>query len=129
MTNDNLGKDAVNARIAQHCEWFGVEPCKIRSQNASVILTDELFDWCHRNGTSFDWIFLGDARSLAAVFKSRCDADREAGELFRNFDAEEQAEMIAAMQKSKSSDQQSFEGIMQDFAAFVRARHAAQKAA
>ncbi|MFN4160048.1 MAG: hypothetical protein ACK4GO_16830 [Gemmobacter sp.] len=59
--------DAVTARIAQFCAWFGVQPVKLKVRKGKVYLTDDLLGWVIVNGASLDWIIGGDPIVMMAI--------------------------------------------------------------
>lgn len=63
----------VAERMAEFCEHFEVEPCKLRySRRAtdSILMTDELLNWHKANGASLDWICVGSVTPMMAAYRN-----------------------------------------------------------
>lgn len=73
----------VAERMAEFCEHFEVEPCKLRySRRATddILMTDELLDWHKVNGASLDWICIGSVTPMMAAYRNealqrRCERE------------------------------------------------------
>jgi hypothetical protein len=125
-TRGDLSPEAVRARMAEFCDWFGIAPIKIKVRAGSVYMTDELVQWCHDAGASIDWICLGEVRGMAAAFREKhapSPEDREVVKVLRNFDDVEQAKMLELL-KAQNAGQMTFEAAMDCFKAFVAERRA-----
>lgn len=83
--------EAVRARIAQFSEWFGVPPVKLKVHKGSVIMNDDLLNWCSEHTASIDWICCGIAKGMAQTFRDRyADTARLTGALRKLDEAERQ---------------------------------------
>lgn len=50
----DLSPESVKARIAAFCDWFGVEPPRLKGRGGSVCLNVELSAWLSGHGASWD---------------------------------------------------------------------------
>ncbi len=89
--------EAVRARIAQFCDWFEVQPPKLKTRMGKVYLTDELAAWLDDTGASYDWIFLGDAKGMSAAYRNYHIGTRETLKAVQGFDAVEKQALITAL--------------------------------
>jgi len=97
---DDTSPDAVRARIAEFCEWFDVEPVKIKARKGMVYLTDDLMAWINANGASIDWIVYGRAKGMAATFRQKYARKPEEEEFLRligRFSTAEQEIILAGI--------------------------------
>lgn len=92
----------IRERIAEWCAWFDLAPPKLRVRKDSVYMNDELWQWLRNSGTSFDWVFCGDARSMAHIFRQRELETMKFNELLSGFDATEQDLMLEALKAHRS---------------------------
>lgn len=96
--------EAVRARIAEFCEWFGVEPVKLKVRKGNLYLTDDLLSWCRTHGASLDWIYAGDPKSMAATFRGKYARTSE------------QQEMLDLVSKLSLHQQEAFVKGLEEFA-------------
>lgn len=78
--DDSLTLAVVKYRITEWCEWFDIAPPKLKTRKGEVYLTDELHAWMMAAGASFDWIFRGDAKAMAAAYRRDLFARLDAGD-------------------------------------------------
>ncbi|MFN4160110.1 MAG: hypothetical protein ACK4GO_17180 [Gemmobacter sp.] len=98
MTND-MSSDAIKARIAQFCEWFGVEPVKLKVRKGAVYLTDDLTRWCGDEGASLDWLFCGDLKGMAAAYRKEHAETAKLRSALRRLDDAESAMLLQMMEE------------------------------
>lgn len=121
---DRIQAPAVKARIAEFCDWFNVEPPRLRVRKGSVYLTRELTDWFTSTGASIDWILLGNMKSMAAAARERNLEDEKILGPFRQLDKEEQAIFLEGM--IASQDGRAMEQALTEVRTRIEA-HRAQK--
>ena len=109
---DEMSSEAVNARIAQFCAWFGAEPVKLRLRKGRVVMTDALLHWCEDEGASLDWILLGDGKCMAASFRR---------------DYAFKARLNSAMERLDDTERQIFERCLIDMDEKIKAHRAAHR--
>lgn len=91
---EQMNAEATKARIRQFCEWFDLEPPKLRTRLGRVYMTDELLRWFKESGASVDWIIYGGVKSMAAVAREKWLREVEFGEAVQRFNPKE-AELLA----------------------------------
>jgi hypothetical protein len=97
--------EAIRARIADFCEWFDVEPVKLKVRNGAVYMVDELLAWCRDNGASLDWIICGEAKAMSRIYREkylRTPLERE---------------LMDHLAKMSRPDQEAFVKALEDFCA------------
>jgi hypothetical protein len=57
-------------RIGLVCEWFGLQPPPLEYEDGALLWTDALHDWVMREEVSIDWLFSGDSKVHAAVYRN-----------------------------------------------------------
>lgn len=103
--------DAVRARMAEFCDWFGVEPIKIKVRAGQVYMTNDLIQWFQETGASIDWICFGEAKGMAATFREKYAQPTEEKELLALISEFSEAEMLILIDglKAHQDGQISFE--------------------
>ena len=117
---------ATKARIAQWCEWFALQPPKLKVRKGQIYLTPELTTWADAADISLDWLFMGDVRVMASAYRREREAERQSLALVRSFDAPEQR-MLAAALKSVADGLVTNEDASAAFTAAVQERRAGQE--
>ena len=87
--------DEIRARIALACEWFVLQPPKVKTNRGKVLLSDEVNQWCFQNGISPDWVYLGDVKPLVTADRNRRLAVHEVWHRFNGLTPENRARMLA----------------------------------
>lgn len=66
MTNPalQLKFGTLEERLAHYCAVFEIERPEIVYEDDSPVLTDHLYAWIIKYDVSFDWLFLGDPKSM-----------------------------------------------------------------
>lgn len=123
----DMSPEAVRARIAEYCEWFGAPWLKIKVRSGQVYMTDDLLAWHKEHGASLDWIIFGEAKAMARAYREKHATEREMVEVLGRFDDVEQKKMIEVLQ-AQAAGQMTFEAAMAEFKAFVSERRADQTA-
>ena len=59
----------TKARIAQYCDWFAINPPKVRVGPKGILFTDELNAFLDAEGVCLDWLFRGDVRALVVAWR------------------------------------------------------------
>ena len=59
----------MRGRLADLCNWFAIDPPRIKTQRGKVILSNDLMTWCEAEAVSLDYVLLGDARPMAATVR------------------------------------------------------------
>lgn len=122
-TKGDMTPEAVRARMAQFCEWFGGEPVKLKVRAGRVYMTDELLAWHDQNGASLDWILLGEAKALARAYRDKHQREAEFLQTLKGFDDVEKAWLMEALIAGETGD---MKAEMQAFKAKVEAHRAAK---
>jgi hypothetical protein len=102
--SENTSPEAVRARIADFCSWFGLEPVQIKVRKGQVYLTDDLMTWIKTAGASIDWIICGRARCMAATYREKYAITPD------------QQEILDAMAMMSEPAQEAFVGGLKGFA-------------
>ena len=79
----------AEARLREFCEWFDLEMPALRKRQGKLYMTDELLQFCEREGASLDWLICGDAKVMAAVARRVWREENQVKELISNFDEKE----------------------------------------
>lgn len=119
---------AAAERVAQFCEWFDLEVPKLRRMNGQLIWNDDFHNWMTESGASFDWIVLGDARSMAATARRVYLQEREVMEICRQLDATERSLLLEAIQAAGGKGDDAFQAALNECGDKIRA-HRSQKVA
>lgn len=77
---------AARVRIAAFCEWFGVEPVRLKVRKDVLYLSDDLVEWSRTHGACLDWIFSGSLKWLAATYRDKHAVPPDVQTILRAFD-------------------------------------------
>lgn len=100
VTRGDTSPEAVRARIAEFCEWFGVEPVKLKVRKGAIYFTDELMNWLQVSGASLDWIYAGEVKGMAATFREKYARTHDQQSFLRTiakFSAEDQGVILECL--------------------------------
>lgn len=117
--------DAVRARMADFCEWFGVEPVKSRVRKGDVYLTDDLVRWCRYEGVSIDWLSCGSVRDIVAAYRDKYRLESRFEDAIRKYDDTAQKYLLQCL-KRHTDNGESLEDVMADFSEFAESRGGAK---
>lgn len=74
----------AQSRMDWFAAHFEVKPAALElNEQGDVILTDELLEFCDREGVSLDWIILGDVAGLVAAHREKYRQEREFVQLMK----------------------------------------------
>jgi hypothetical protein len=122
----DISPEAVRARMAEFCDWFGEEPIKLKVRAGSVYMTDDLLEWLTDTGASIDWICLGEVRGMASTYRDNYGVAREHREFsmaIRKLDPTEQGIFLECM-KANASGEMTFEEACADMQTKMAAHRA-----
>ncbi|WP_372572681.1 hypothetical protein [Ruegeria jejuensis] len=67
----------IDHRIDAFCDWNDCEPPELSfDEDGSLLMTENIVDWCREQGASIDWIFCGDPKGMAAAFRKNSEEFR-----------------------------------------------------
>lgn len=81
--------ESIRTRIAAFCEWFGVEPVKLKVRAGKIYMTDELLAWSREVGICIDWLISGKVRYMAAAYRADFLAKQDLTHLLGQLGADE----------------------------------------
>ncbi|MCL6283609.1 hypothetical protein M3P21_08665 [Ruegeria sp. 2012CJ41-6] len=88
----------IDHRIDAFCDWNDCEPPELSfDDDGSLILTDNIIDWCREQGASIDWVFCGDPKGMAAAFRKSCEDFRPIKKELKEMNPEQLRTVTVAM--------------------------------
>lgn len=90
VSNSNLTPHAVEsaARIHKFGEWSEQEPPALEyDEQGDILLTNELFAWISKTGACCNWLFAGDAKSMALAYAEKRKTENACFDLLHTLDA------------------------------------------
>lgn len=87
----------IEHRIDAFCDWNDCEPPELSYEDGSLLLTDNIVDWCLEQSASIDWIICGDPKGMAAAFRKDCQEHKPLRRDLAKLDPEEMRAMTAGV--------------------------------
>ena len=121
VCNSNHTAHAVQtaARIRQFSAWVAEEPPALEyDEQGEILLSNELFAWISKTGACCNWLFAGDAQSMALAYAETRKSENTFHSVFNSLDERGRGlflDMLRSIASGKAGVMDAFHQFEQDF--------------